>query len=277
MSIDGQSEILSCEQSGDRDTRGETVRNAGKTLYIELKIGNKRCKAVLDTGSEVTLIPTHQAVMREVQRSDRKLRAANGTEINLKGEWKTVVGVGPLTLPMEFLVSDQIEKILVGIDWLSKHRCQLAFDDLTISLYGYCFPLLKKVTIHQCHRLILQEEVEVPGCYEAIVDGKMVYANLRRLVPSTLMMETKECKPGVRTARAVIKQQNGMNVPVRIVNTNKEAVTLKEGTSLCPLQELTAVIEHEPVFHDRQKRNRCHRKNNETLSKKRSYVCSSRD
>ena len=190
------------------------VRNTGKTLYIELKIGNKYCKAVLDTGSEVTLIPSGQAVMNELQESDRKLRAANGTEINLRGEWKTVIGLGPLELPMNFLVSDQIEEILVGIDWMREHRCQLAFDSLTISLYGYSFPLLKKMSVYQCHRLILQEEVKILGHSEIIVDGKMVYANLRHPIPGTLMTETKECAPGVRTARAVVSQRNGWNIPV---------------------------------------------------------------
>ena len=167
-----------------------TVKSTGETLYIELKIGNRRCKAVLDTGSEVTLIPSSQAVMNELQRSDRQLRAANGTEINLKGEWKTVIGLGPLELPMTFLVSDQIEEILVGIDWMREHRCQLALDTLTINLYGCCFPLLKKVPVHQCHRLILQEEVKILGHSETIVDGKMVYSSLRRPVPGTLMTET---------------------------------------------------------------------------------------
>ena len=243
------------EQIAGSNREERFVKSTGETLYIELKIGNKRCKAVLDTGSEVTLIPSSQAVMNELQKSDRKLRAANGTEINLKGEWKTVIGLGPLELPMNFLVSDQIEEILVGIDWMREHRCQLAFDFLTINLYGCCFPLLKKVSVYQCHRLILQEEVKILGHSETIVDGKMVYASLRRPVSETLMTETKECAPGVCTARAVMSQRDGLNVPVRIVNTNDDAVTLGEGTSLCPLREVKAIVEHVSVVQQQARRN----------------------
>ena len=233
-SIDRLEESTVKQMNGSNQEE-RTVRSARQTFYIELKIGDRRCKAVLDSGSEVTLIPSSQAAMNELQESDRKLRAANSTEINLKSEWKTVIGLGPLELPMNFLVSDQIEEILVGIDWMREHRCQLAFDSLTICLYGYCFPLLKKVSLYQCHRLILQQKVKLLGHSETIVDGKMVYANLRHPVPMTLMTETKECVPGVRTARAVINQQSGLNVPVRIVNTNDDAVTLEKGMSLCPL------------------------------------------
>ena len=62
------------------------VSNVGQSLYIELKINNRRGKALLDTGSEVTLIPASMATVSQVQPSGRTVRAANGTIINLLGE-----------------------------------------------------------------------------------------------------------------------------------------------------------------------------------------------
>ena len=39
----------------------------------------------------------------------------------------------------------------------------------------------------------------------------------------------------------MIKQRDGLNVPVRIVNTNDDAVTLGQGTNLYPLREVKAI------------------------------------
>ena len=90
----------------------------GNTLFIEVKIGKRRCPALLDMGSEVTLLPKQWADLSQLNRSSRTLRAANGTLINIVGEWKTVVTIGPVSVKMNFIVSDQIDELLVGIDWM---------------------------------------------------------------------------------------------------------------------------------------------------------------
>ena len=197
-SMTEQATVLETERS---PTSCISVRKTGKSLYIEIEIDNKRCKALLDSGSEVTLIPAHQAKTDQIQRSNRKLKAANGTEINLIGEWNTSVGVGSLRLPVEFIVSDQIDEILIGIDWMRQNRCQLSFDSLTITIQGQRFPLLQKTTIHQCHRLVLQEAVELPGKSEMLVSGKVVYSNLRRNNPEVWLTETRRvCTWGMHRA-----------------------------------------------------------------------------
>ena len=124
---------------------GTNVCTAGNTYYIEIKLGKKRCSGLIDTGSEVTLLLKQLADLSQINRSSRKLRAANGTQINVVGEWRTMVTMGPLRVAMNFIVSDQIDEILIGIDWLREHNCMLSFADLTITLKGYCFPMLKKV------------------------------------------------------------------------------------------------------------------------------------
>ena len=136
------------------------VRSVGKSVYIELVIGNSRHKAMLDTGSDVTLIPAGLADMSQVRGSSRKLRAANGTLINLLGEWKTTVRLENLHLSMEFLVSDQIDEILIGMDWMRAHRCQLLLDSMTLSLHGRRLQLIEEVTVNRCLRLELQREVD---------------------------------------------------------------------------------------------------------------------
>ena len=246
--------LNSDEVKGEADTN---VCTAGNTYYIEIKLGKKRCSGLLDTGSEVTLLPKHLADLSQINRSSRKLKAANGTQINIVGEWRTMVTMGPLRVAMNFIVSDQIDEVLIGIDWLQEHQCLLSFADLTITLRGYCFPLLKKVYSGTCNRVISEEEVTLPAKSEAVIPSKVVYSNLHRPLPSLCVTDNKECRPGVKTARCLLNIGEGTNLPLRVMNINNEAVTLPAGTLLCPLREVEAVLEEdEAQFTEQDERAR---------------------
>ena len=221
-----------------------SVNNAGNTLFVELKIGKKRCSALLDTGSEVTLLPKHLADLTQLNRSSRKLRAANGTEINIIGEWRTTVTMGPLRVGMNFIVSDQIDELLVGIDWLRENECVLSFADSTIELKGYRFRLRKKVKTGTCNRVILEENVTLPARSEMIVSGKVVYADLHKRPSESLITGNKECCPGVKTARCLVELGDGTHIPLRVLNVTNKDVLLQEGMVMCPLQEVEAVAEN---------------------------------
>ena len=54
-----------------------SVNSSGNTYYVEMKLSGKRYPAMLDTRSEVTLLPKRLADLSKVRYSTRKLRAAN--------------------------------------------------------------------------------------------------------------------------------------------------------------------------------------------------------
>ena len=55
----------------EESSPGNKTCKAGNTLFIEVKIGKRRCPALLDTGSEVTLLPKHLANLSQLNRSSR--------------------------------------------------------------------------------------------------------------------------------------------------------------------------------------------------------------
>ena len=55
-----------------------------------------------------------------------------------------MVSIGPASVTTNFMVSDQIEELLIGIDWLRDSGCALSFADLTLELQGHRFPLCTK-------------------------------------------------------------------------------------------------------------------------------------
>ena len=96
-----------------------------KGVYLPLTIGRRKCLALIDTGSETTLVP--HSVVKKVQLSpsDQHLQAANGSEIVIKGEACLRVRIGGLTVQMECVVVEKVTEILIGMDWLTKNVEQL--------------------------------------------------------------------------------------------------------------------------------------------------------
>ena len=175
----------------------EEVCSIGNPFYVEVSIGKGRYSALLDTGSEVTLIPERLAKATQLRLSSCKLRAANGTEINLAGEWRTNMKIETLNLPVTFLASDQIDEVLIGVDWMRTNQCLLSFVDFTISVRGRRFPLLQRSVKNTCHRVVLDSDVEVPARSEMTVSGRVVFANLRDKWSNTWVAESADCAPGV--------------------------------------------------------------------------------
>ena len=168
------------DQAGMKSSGGEadSVRKIGRTLYARMKINEKWLDCLIDTGSEVNLIPAKFSEEMEIRPSTRVLQAANGTCIEVLGEVELKVGVENLELDTTFIVSDQIEEVLIGVDWLQVHGCQISFPENIMSVQNRRIPLLKKMFKDKCNRVILQQDVVIPALSEAVVPGQKIYCNL---------------------------------------------------------------------------------------------------
>ena len=61
--------------------------------YLRVKIGRHQHLALLDTGSEVTLVPSNFVSTNQMIPTDQKLQAANGSEITVLGEAELTIKV----------------------------------------------------------------------------------------------------------------------------------------------------------------------------------------
>ena len=122
----------------------DTVRSIGKALYLKVQIGRRKFKGLLDSGSEVPLLPAVAAKGYRLGPSYRVLRAANGSEISVLGSLRLAVRVGSLYLNTDFIVSDQIQEVIFGMDWMNRHRCVLECGFEVIRIRGVPFRLNKR-------------------------------------------------------------------------------------------------------------------------------------
>ena len=132
---------------------GRRVPNATETVatnhhvkrangfYLNVEIGGKKRRALIDTGSEITLVPCTVVNGVMLEPSDQKLQAANGTTIMVRGEATLPLQVGPLTVSTKCLVVDGVTEILIGMGWLLKNADCLDFKNRRIGMRGHSFRL----------------------------------------------------------------------------------------------------------------------------------------
>ena len=116
-------------QFGVSETKFKYVSSAGEgSLYANLRVNGSIRKCLMDCGSEVSLIPKRMTDGLRRRESSRVLLAANNTQIFVLGEVDVDIRVARRVLLTTFLISDQIDSTILGLDWLSRHSCRINFE-----------------------------------------------------------------------------------------------------------------------------------------------------
>ena len=199
-------------------------RASSNAVYIRGSINGRQQMCLIDTGYEVSLIPSTVVEGLALQSCSRFLMAANGTSINVLGEVRLPIKIRDgFEVSTVFLVSDQITEPMLGMDWLREHRCRIGFGNGALFLGRRRVPLVKGNGSMWCRRVIIAEEVVVPPKCQSEVSVKTLYGDLTTIAPAW-MTEAQEIQPGVHLARVVVGDR--ADASVRVVNLSDETVTL---------------------------------------------------
>jgi len=203
----------------------ETDRATNNAIYIRGTINGSPHLCLVDTGSEVSLVPFKIVRGVTLDPCNRSLMAANGSEIRVLGEVHLSLKVGRnFEIPSSLLVSDQITEPIMGMDWLREHRCRLGFGNGALFIGRQRIPLVKGNGTMWCRRVIVAEAVEISPKSQSDVAVRTLYGDLSSTAPAW-MTETKEIQPGVHLARVVVRGGNDAT-QVRVINLNGEPVKL---------------------------------------------------
>ena len=90
-------------------------------VYITLVLAGKEIPCLLDSGCEATMVPrsmlTHRQIVNMTPTS-RKVYAANDNPIQVEGKLQLPFFLGEQCIWTDALVSEDIEEVMLGIDWL---------------------------------------------------------------------------------------------------------------------------------------------------------------
>lgn len=158
---------------------------------------------MVDSGSDVTILPTHVVHGIPLQSCNQRIRAANGTQIRVAGQIEVLAEAGQSRLWIEGLVSDHVMEVMLGNDFLSKHVALWNFRTSELELDGVVHHLCHKESQDWCRRVVLQSDCSVPPRTEVILPTKVVYNDLsdRQLVTQQWITKAHTLPCGLQISR----------------------------------------------------------------------------
>lgn len=130
----GSPDMTSSHRVAGTTTASER-RRAGAT-YLRATIDGRAQDCLLDTGSEVSLLPASLVRSELLRPTTQTLKAANGTEIGVLGEATLPFKTQFFSSTITGLVSDHVAEIMLGVDWLTQNNAVWDFQGAQVRLGG---------------------------------------------------------------------------------------------------------------------------------------------
>jgi len=176
---------------------------------------------------EKSLIPASSVPNAEVKPVDYKLYAANNTEIAILGSLRLGFTVQGIPLCADLLVSDEVEEIMLGVDWLTENHCKWHFVERQVEIKGRMIPLRNRRSLAGVRRVRVAENVCVPPGTQVNVPVKLTRNSLRT-PKADWLVESKRWCPGIFSTRTLLPD-NAEFIAVRLVNTSSLPFRLAGG------------------------------------------------
>ena len=149
------------------------ARKQQHAVYLEAVVNGQLHACLLDSGSEVSILPSFVVESSQIRPANRTLMAANGTSIPVLGVVKVPISTGTFRANLTALVSEHVEECMLGVDFLAENDGSCNFHRATILLAGQPHTLITRAKKKNwCRRVIVQEDVEVPLEFEVVITDR---------------------------------------------------------------------------------------------------------
>ena len=133
--------------------------------YLDMKLNGRNQRFLLDFGCEDTLFPASCVRPCQIKPTDRKFKAADGTEIALLGEVEVTLQIEHLKIPTFALVTETVVEPVLGYDWLARNKVFWNFGVGKIIIQSEIFSLGKCKGV-EGSKVLLNKEIsgEIKRC-----------------------------------------------------------------------------------------------------------------
>jgi len=142
--------------------------------------------------------------------------------------------VAGITLQHKFLVSDAVEEVIFGSDWLVENRCHWDFENGILLLKSTTEPVRVHLTgncVRQCvRRIYAKETVELKPGTQSDLSVRSVWSTIPSATTDWIV-GPKKLRCGVMMARTLLTNDKE-TVTVRVVNCSPVSCTASAGELL---------------------------------------------
>lgn len=191
-------------------------------------------RALLDTGCDISVIGARVLPGLSYQECTQKLYAANSTVVPIAGSTELQYNIEGVDMKYEVLVSEAIDEIIFGADWLKDHNCIWDFSSGVLYIRDGEKPrpvTLRPVNRRPClRRIYASSTTEIPSRSQIDIPVKSVWTMLPSAAVDWLV-EPREHLGGVLIARTLLSPHEQQSY-VRILNCSPNTCTIPAGELL---------------------------------------------
>ena len=162
-SLFGRSDEMKRPNLQSRRCSQNSRSSAADVIYLKMNMAGQVCPSLLDTGSELTLIPAKYVKNADIKRTNRTPRAANGTTIEVLGEVSLPFVIGEYKGMINGVVTEHVADVILGMDWITEHVTSWEFNRSRVKIGGTYRKLTSRSSDNSwCRRVIAQQDVTIP-------------------------------------------------------------------------------------------------------------------
>ena len=127
--------------------------HGGTSAYLPLIVNGQSRMAVIDTGSQQSLVPASLVHARDIVGSPQLLRAVNGTDVKVLGQTNLHCQAADYMFDIPCLVAENVPEVILGLDWLLREHAQWNFGDHSIQILNHVLPLNIQRSSGKCRKI----------------------------------------------------------------------------------------------------------------------------
>ena len=237
------------EKKGQKPWEGKAnvCGNYQAGLFIPAKLGDYVVDCLIDTGATLTLVSTKVwdtiKDTKPLDNFDSNIVSASGNKLNTMGKTRVCFDINDTNYAIDAVIAEMDVDVILGLDFMIAHSVKVDVEGLIINLNGKPCSVTRAGKIG-CNRVVVSEQVVVPGRSEIILPGRMEDWNgqldqIGVLEPT----ESFVTSSSGMVARTLVKA--GEQVPVRCANFSNEPKILYPGTNIANFSPVQVVREAE--------------------------------
>jgi hypothetical protein len=182
------------------------------------------------TRCEMSIIISILMDSTPLEETNLKLYAANGTDIPLLETVKIPIVIEEYGTMAKVVVSDVIDELILGVDWLTTQSCVWDFKKATLNIGEWQIPVRRRPAHSKVRRIIVATEQTVPARSFKDIPVKMIWKNLRDRTPDWVS-EPNQITHYVVTARSLLRG-TATEGYLRILNCGDSSHRLRPGETI---------------------------------------------
>ena len=236
-------------KNASENHQAKLIAGTSSGLYVNCKINNYDAECLVDTGATLSLISCKawdlmNNLAAPLEEFSPDIFTASGNKVEVRGKTTVIVDLCDIQCVSEMVVADIDVDIIIGLDFLRKHKCKIDVTEETLSIRDRVSKL-KLAGKLGCYRITASETVEIPPMSEMIIQGKVSTPVLRRNDLSIIEPTEKLFQVGKGlVAKSLVHADS--TVPLRMVNLGNEAEKIYTGTHVANLSFVSHVKQVTP-------------------------------